>query len=52
MTKPGPKELEIRRLRERRAETLKEQNRRLLKGKGKVKAIGAQIVRIKASKRP
>jgi hypothetical protein len=50
--KPGPKEQEIRRLREKRAETASEQNRRLLKGKAKVKAISAQVVSIKASKRP
>lgn len=52
--KPGPKEGQIRALREARIELIKrtEQNRRLLKGKGKVKAISGSVVRIKAAKRP
>jgi hypothetical protein len=50
----GIKEAQIRKLREQRAEMVKrsEKNQRLLRGKAKVKAIGASIVRIKAVKRP
>jgi hypothetical protein len=54
-TKSGPKEAQIRHLREVRIEMMRraqQQNEKLLRGKSKVKAIGAQVVRIKASKRP
>jgi hypothetical protein len=52
--KPGPKEAQIRQLREVRIEMIRRsaQNQKLLRGKAKVKAIGASVISIKASKRP
>lgn len=48
-TKVGPKEQRLREMREALVKRT-EQNRRLIRGKAKVKAIG-QIVNIRASKR-
>jgi hypothetical protein len=52
--KPGPKEAQIRHLREARQEQIRrtEQNRKLLKGKAKVKGISAGVVHIRLAKRP
>jgi hypothetical protein len=52
--KPGPKEAQIRDLREERIEMMRRsaQNQKLLRGKAKVKAVSASVVRIKAVKRP